>query len=117
MKEYLLLIREDFSAYGNITPEEMQKSIEAHMKWVEKLVESGNFKGGEPLSPEGKVIKGSEMVITDGPFVELKESISGYYFLLANSLAEVMELAKGCPSLAMDNATLEVREVLQTEEN
>lgn len=115
MKEYLLLIREDFSAYGNITPEEMQRSIEAHMKWVEKLVENGHFKGGDPLSPEGKVIKGSEMVITDGSFVELKESISGYYFLLANSLAEVMELAKGCPSLAMDNATIEVREVLHTE--
>lgn len=116
MKEYLLLIREDFSAYGNITPEEMQKSIEAHMQWVEKLVASGNFKGGDPLSPEGKIIKGRDMLITDGPFIELKESISGYYFLLANSLAEVMEIAKGCPSLLMDNATIEVREVLQSEE-
>jgi hypothetical protein len=115
MKEYLLLIREDFSSYGNITPEEMQQSIEAHMKWVEKLVEKGNFREGNPLSPTGKLIKGKEMIITDGPFIELKEGISGYYFILASSLAEVMEIAKGCPSLSMDNATLEVREVLQTE--
>lgn len=116
MKEYLLLIREDFSTYGNLSPEEMQKSIEAHVKWVEKLVQNGNFKGGNPLSPEGKIIKGQNNVVTDGPFIELKEGISGYYFLLANSLSEVTEIAKGCPSLAMDNATLEIREILQTDE-
>lgn len=116
MKEYLLLIRENYDAYGNISPEEMQESIEAHMKWVEKLVEGGNFKGGNPLSPEGKIIRGKEKIITDGPYIEVKEGISGYYFILAPSLTEVMEIAKGCPSLAMDNATIEVREVLQTDE-
>lgn len=116
MREYLLLIHEDVSAYENLSAEDMQRSIEAHVKWVEELVEKGHFKGGDPLGQTGKCIKGSDQMVTDGPYIESKEAISGYYFLFANSLEEATELAKGCPSLEMDNATLEIREVMKTEE-
>jgi len=111
MKEYLMLIRENLENYGKMTPEEMQKDIEKHVKWVEKLAANGNFKGGNPLMPMGNHIKGK--LVTDGPFIELKEGISGFYFLLANSLAEATELAKGCPSLDI-GGTVEIRETIQT---
>jgi len=115
MKEYLMLIREDLSAYGSMTPEEVQKDIEKHVKWVEQLVANGNFKGGNPLSPQGKHIKAVDNLVTDGPYIELKEGISGYYFLTANSLEEASEIAQGCPSLEI-GATLEIREIIQTGE-
>lgn len=114
MKEYLMLIREDLSTYGSMSPEEMQKDIEKHVKWVETLVANGNFKGGNPLSPTGKHIKSGSQLVTDGPYIELKEGISGYYFLLAPSLEEASEIAQGCPSLEI-GATLEIREIIQTE--
>ena len=112
MKEYLLLIREDLASYGTMTPEEMQKDVAAHVKWVEELVAKGHFKEGNPLMPEGKFIRGKSPVVTDGPYVESKEGISGYYFLLANSLEEAAEIAKGCPSLNMGGA-VELREIMQ----
>ncbi|WP_342327793.1 YciI family protein [Pedobacter sp. FW305-3-2-15-E-R2A2] len=112
MKEFLMLIREN-AEYGEMTAEQMQDDIEKQIKWVEELMANGNFKDGNPLSPEGSYIKGN--VITDGPYVESKECISGYYFLLANSLEEAIELAKGCPSLAL-GASVEVREVIQVEQ-
>lgn len=111
MKEYIMLIRENLDNYGKMTPEEMQKDIEKHVQWVEELVKNGKFKGGNPLSPSGKHIKNN--MVTDGPYIELKESISGFYFLLANSLEEATEIAKGCPSLEI-GATLEIRDVIQT---
>ena len=113
MKEYLMLIRENLETYGKMTPEEMQKDIEKHVKWVEKLAKEGNFKGGNPLMPMGKQIKGKTKILTDGPYAEAKEGISGYYFLAANSLEEASEIAKGCPSLEI-GATLEIREVIPT---
>lgn len=113
MKEYLMLIREDVEAYKNMSSEEMQADIEKHVQWVGQLVEKGHFKGGNPLSPEGKTLKGQKQLVTDGPFIELKEGVSGYYFLLANSLEEAAEIARGCPSLQI-GATLEVREIIQT---
>ncbi|QSE99233.1 YciI family protein [Fulvivirga lutea] len=115
MKEYLMLIRNNAENENEMSAEEMQKSIEAHTNWVAQLMEKGHFKGGNPLMPHGKCIKGSSAIVTDGPFIELKESISGYYFLLANSLEEATEISKGCPSLKMDEATLEVREVIDVE--
>lgn len=113
MKEFLMLIRENLDNYGKMTPEQMQEDIAKHVQWVEQLVKNGNYKGGNPLMPMGKHLKGAEKIVTDGPYIETKEGVSGYYFLLANSLEEAAELAKGCPSLAV-GGTLELREVIQT---
>lgn len=99
MKEYLMLIRENLEDYGKMSPEEMQEDIAKHVQWVEELVRKGHFKGGNPLSPEGKQITGKGRMATDGPYIEAKEAISGYYFLLANPLEEAAEIAKGCPAI------------------
>lgn len=109
-----MLIRENLENYGKMTPQEMQEDIASHMQWVEKLVENGNFKGGNPLSPEGKCISGKDTIVTDGPYIETKEAISGYYFLLANSLEEVTEIAKGCPAIE-SGGILEIREIVTDE--
>jgi hypothetical protein len=111
MKEFLMLIREDLSNYGSMTPEEMQADIEKHVRWVESLVAKGHFKTGDPLMPTGKHIKGSELP-TDGPYIETKEGVSGFYFLLAESLEQAAEIARGCPSL--EHGSVEVREVIKT---
>lgn len=111
MKEFLMLIREN-AGYGEMTAQQMQDDIEKQIKWVVELMAKGNFKDGNPISPEGTHIKGN--IITDGPYVESKECINGYYFLLANSLEEATELAKGCPSLAL-GASVEIREIIQVE--
>lgn len=114
MKEFLMLIRET-TDYGKISPEEMQEDIEKHIQWVETLMEKGLFKSGNPLEARGITIKGANQVVTDGPYIEGKECVSGFYFLLANSLQEATTIAKGCPSLTL-GASVELREVIQTEE-
>ncbi len=114
MKEFLLLIREDAN-YGQLSIEEMQADIEKHMAWVETLIAKGHFKDGNPLEANGVHIKGKEKIVTDGPYIESKECISGYYFLLANSLEEATLIAKGCPSLEL-GAMIELREVMAHDE-
>lgn len=114
MKEFLLLIREDAN-YGELSIEEMQADIEKHMAWVEELMAKGYFKDGNPLDANGANIKGKNKIVTDGPYIESKECISGYYFLLANSLKEATEIAKGCPALEL-GATIELREVMLSDE-
>ncbi len=115
MKEYLMLIRSNLEQEEQMSPEEMQKAIEAHTNWIKELMVNGKYKGGNPLMPDGKCIRGNEHLVTDGPFVEVKEGISGYYFLLANSLEEATEISKGCPALTMEEASLEIREVIDVE--
>lgn len=110
MNEYLMLIREDLENAANMSAEAMQNDIAEHVRWVEELVQKGHFKGGDPLSPEGKHIRGAAGLVTDGPYVELKEGISGYYFLLAESLEQVTEIAKTCPALK-SGCSLELRPI------
>lgn len=112
MKEFLLLIREN-ADYGKLSVEEMQADIQEHILWVEDLVARGKFKEGNPLMPEGFTLKND--LVTDGPFIETKECVSGYYFLLAESLDEAKSLARGCPDLKR-GATLEVRGIMATDE-
>jgi hypothetical protein len=114
MKEFLLLIREN-AEYGKMTALQMQEDIEKQIAWVEKLIKKENFKEGNPLDSKGSFIIGKNKIVTDGPYVESKECISGYYFIFANSLLEATEIAKGCPSLDT-GATLEIREVVQIDE-
>jgi hypothetical protein len=109
MKEFLLLLREDLNAYKGMSREDMQSDIDMHMRWVEELAKNGNFKHGNPLSADGKFLKPNNAA-TDGPYVEGKEGVSGFYFLLANSLEEATEIAKGCPTLKA-GGTVEVREI------
>lgn len=113
MKEYLMLIRENLENYGKMTPQEIQDDIAQHVQWVEKLVKSGNFKGGNPLTPMGTHVRGKEKIVTDGPYIEAKEGVSGFYFLLANSLEEATEISRGCPSLT-SGGMVEVREIIPT---
>ena len=56
------------------------------------------MKRGQRLTYEGKTIV-RQGVITDGPFGESKEVIGGYWFILANSLDEAAQVAKGNPCL------------------
>lgn len=112
MKEFLMLIREN-TDNGNASPQEIEEEIKLHFAWIEEISEKGHFKAGDPLESDGKVISGREKFVTNGPYVESKECISGYYFLLANSLDEATEIAKGCPSLQF-GGKLEIREIMDT---
>jgi len=114
MKKFILLLHDELEKEKGYSPEEMQKLIKEHMSWVEKLSKEGTFLGGEGLVPDGKVITGKESIIKDGPYMESKEIIGGYYLLQANSLEEATKIAKECPCHFWGGVT-EVRPIMEYE--
>ncbi len=62
------------------------------MLWMGELTEQGKFVGAQPLKNEGKVVNGTNKVVTDGPFV--KEMVGGYLICKTESFEEAVELAK-----------------------
>ena len=62
------------------------------------MINEGKMKPGQRLTFEGKTVA-RKNVITDGPFGESKEAIGGYWFILAQSLDEAAQIAKGNPCL------------------
>jgi hypothetical protein len=107
MEEFMLLVR-DYD-YKDVTPEEMQRRMEAYRPWMEKMTAAGLYKGGAPLEPgSGRLVKGKK-VLTDGPFLESKEIIGGYVTVLAKDIDEAARLAVECP--LSDHCSLEVRKL------
>lgn len=92
------------------SPEEGQAEIQRWNTWIAGIAAQGKFVGAEALMPSGKVVRGSQHVITDGPFTEGKEVIAGYILVSVGSIDEAIELAKGCPIFSVEGA-VEVRPV------
>ena len=109
MAEFLYLYR---GGQFGTTPEESQQIMQKWMNWFKELGAGGNLKdGGQPLEPEGKVVRGKSGPVTDGPFAEAKDLVGGYTLVEADSIDRAAELAKGCPILER-GGSVEVRPIM-----
>jgi hypothetical protein len=107
MKEFLLIFRlsdPDFKP----SPEQMQE----RMNWMGSIAAQNKLADkGNTLSPvSAKTVKPGN-VVTDGPYTEIKEFISGYVIVKTATIDEAVELAKGNPIFKI-GGSVEVREVI-----
>jgi hypothetical protein len=111
MNEFVLIFRNDFQPEVKFSPDEMQAIMQQWQNWMgsiaaqNKLANSGNRLGGD-----GKTVKPGN-VVTNGPYAEIKEMISGYIIVTADSIEEASEIAKGCPILNV-GGNVEVRNII-----
>jgi hypothetical protein len=89
----------DLQAMG---PAERERAYDRVQEWYAD--HAGKIRGGSKLrSPETATtvrLEGGEPVITDGPFVEGKEVVSGYVEVEVADLDEALRMVKtwpGCP--------------------
>ena len=79
------------------------------MDWRDMLERNGHIKQfGDRLDGGGKVIRGKSKSVTDGPYIEVKDSIQGWLLVNATDLDQAIELGRGCPVLDSDGS-VEVR--------
>jgi hypothetical protein len=112
MAKYAILIYEDPAYYESIPPEAWPAVVDAHSTFVKGVFElGGSLAGGDALAPpkSATTIKGG--TVTDGPFVQTKEALNGYYVVEARDLDHAIEIAKLCPAPAPGGG-VEVRPVV-----
>jgi hypothetical protein len=96
---------------ANPSPEQAQKTMEKWRAWFKELGDKGHLKDiGHPLEKSGKVVRGTQKTVTDGPFAEAKDVIGGFSIIQARDLEHASELAKNCPILEVGGA-VEVRPI------
>jgi hypothetical protein len=108
MSEFTYLFRgRDTTA----SPEQMQKTMEKWVAWFKDLGAKGHLKEpGHPLEHTGKVVKGKQKIVNDGPYAEAKDVIGGYIVIEAKDLSHAVEISKGCPILEA-GGSVEVRPI------
>lgn len=112
MEKFLFIIREDLKKMQTMSMEERQGNIPPMLKWVEGIAEGGNYLWGEPLLPKGRYVRKDE-VLTDGPFIEAKEGVSGVVVVSAENLEQASEVAQMCPLVLRGIGAVEVRPLME----
>src|SRR5262249_3546889 len=70
------------------------------LAWFKELGEKGHIKyPGHPLERAGKVVRGKQKSVHDGPYAEAKDIVNGFTLIEAEDLPHAVELSKGCPIL------------------
>jgi hypothetical protein len=100
MQFMLALIAEERS-WEDITPEEVKKNLTEMGQFNAELTEAGAFVMGGGLQERatGTTVHygEGEPVVTDGPFAETKEQLSGFWVIDVESLDEALAWAKKIP--------------------
>jgi hypothetical protein len=107
--EYLVICR-GAKLDESLSPEDIRNAMKQFDAWFERMIEQRKMKSGRQLASEAKILSGRKGVM-DGPFVESKEGVAGYWFIQAASLEEAVEIAKGDPLLDYGH-TIELRPIL-----
>lgn len=114
MSNFLYLIRGGDREWDKQSPEQVQQHMQKWGAWMGGLKEKGQLLDGLPLGKEGKVVRKSGEIVTDGPFAEGSEVVGGYLIVHADSLKEAVDISKGCPVFEFDGL-VEVREIMSME--
>ena len=112
MAEFVLFIRDDQVKYDGFTPEDFAELFQKFVRWAERLEREGRLRGVERLEPaDGRTVRqrGGALVV-DGPYVEGKETVLGYFIVEAADYDEAVRIAAECPSIPI-GASVEVRRV------
>jgi hypothetical protein len=112
MAEYLVLLHEDPAATRKLSPTQMQALIQRYMEWVGGLRADGFVSVGKKLKDDGGRHLHSEkgkMVVSDGPYAEGKDIISGLFVVTADSYEQVQGRVASGPHLEF--GWIEVREI------
>lgn len=110
MNEFLLLFRLPDFDFSKLPKETMQDLSKKWQDWVKGIVDQDKLvSNGQRLSLEGKVLRPGG-VITDGPFVEIKEKLVSFIIVQAENPDDAVTLAHGCPALEQ-GGSVEIRPV------
>lgn len=111
--QYLLTLYADETGWGQMTPEQQQQGVAAYAAYTEALRSAGVLVNSNRLRPAATATtlrtNNGKTQVLDGPFVDSKEQLGGYYLVEAPDLDAAMQWAGRCPGV--QHGVVEVRAV------
>lgn len=117
--QYMLLLHGDESQDADMTPEGWAEMMAEYNAYNSALESAGVLRGGAGLQPSHTATtlrdQDGTIHLTDGPYIETREQLGGYYIIDVANLDEAVAWAKKCP--AMTGGSIEIRAILVTTED
>ena len=106
MQEFLLILKGD--GMNHLSPDELQNIMGEYKAWADQL--GDQYITGQRLDDNGALLTNkNEAIITDGPFLESKEIIAGFFVVQAADQEAANQIALSSPHLGLYN--IEVRPI------
>ncbi len=113
--KYILLVHHDEEAFQKCSELERQQILQESVQLARDLHASGHYLGASPLHPSSVTtcvrVRDGKPFVTDGPFVETREQIGGYFLINATDLNEAIRIAARIPGARI--GTVEIRPVTE----
>ena len=98
MQEFLFILKGD--GMNHLSPNELQAVMEDYKRWAED--HKDNYLGGQRLESNGALLQTKhDKIVTDGPFLEAKEIIAGFFMIQAENQDAANEIALKSPHLGL----------------
>ncbi len=111
--KYLLLVHHDEEAFGKFSETKRQQMLEESVQLTHQLHATGQYLSASPLHPASTAavvrVRDGKRLVTDGPFVETREQLAGYFLINAKDIDEAIGIAARVPGARI--GTVEVRPV------
>ncbi|MGW0660058.1 YciI family protein [Streptodolium elevatio] len=114
--QFLISMHINPAVLDALTDEEKAAIGEGHGRLLAALKESGELLTTQALVDPSQAavvsVRSGQPVVTDGPFLESKEYLGGFYLLDVEDKARAIEIAAQIPDAAIKGLGIEVRQVM-----
>jgi hypothetical protein len=111
---YLCLIYENETAWEALPPAESEAIMNEYFQFTDDIRKNGKYVAGEALQPTASAttvrVRNGKVSTTDGPFMETKEQLGGFYLIEAADLNDAIQVASRIPSARL--GSIEIRPVI-----
>lgn len=113
--KYLLLVHHDENAFSKMSETIRKEMLKESVQLTHQLHAKGQYLSSSPLQPASTAVivrvREGKPLVTDGPFIETREQLAGYFLIDAKDLDEARSIAVQVPGARI--GTVEVRPLIE----
>jgi hypothetical protein len=114
--KFLLIMHMNPIVWNALTEEERTEIGDGHGAFIDTITKSGEMITTQALADPSQSavvrVHGGQPAVTDGPFLEAKEHLGGFYLIDCESKERAIELAALIPDAKVEGMGVEVRPVM-----
>ncbi len=113
--KFMLIVHHNEEAFRKIEQEKRQQMLAESIELTHQLHAAGQYINASPLQPAATAVmvkvRDGKPLVTDGPFIETREQIAGYFLINTRNLNEAISIAGLVPGARI--GTVEVRPLIE----
>ena len=99
--KYLLLVHHNEESFSQFSDETRKAMLAESIQLCHQLHDKGQYVHASPLQPVATAtvvrVRDGKRSVTDGPFIETREQLAGYFLVDAQDLDEAVDIAGRIP--------------------